>query len=208
MRLAFAASILCVSLCCASESASAQPIGDVRALARSVAAGYLDRAETAERDGRPINAEGLYSRAVDADRSFLDPYLGLARVLAQRGRTAEATRILELASLNALATDDDVARWARVMASLGAIDAAIASIEHRGHTPRAHRLAAELCAAAGRLPEALAHARRSLELAAGVADAERDARRLVRALVLLLGEGDPVRHPGAGASPLRRLLAR
>ncbi|MBL8681077.1 MAG: tetratricopeptide repeat protein [Myxococcales bacterium] len=208
MRPAIAASILCVSLCGYASSATAQSSGDVRALARTVAAGYLDRARTAERDGRPIAAEGLFTRAVDADRSFLDAYLGLARVLVARGRTAEAARILELASLHALSNDDDTARWARAMAEMGAIDAAIASIEHRGHTARAQRLAAELCAAASRLPEALAHARRSLELTAGDPDAERDARRLVRALALLVGEGDPVRYPGAGASAFRRLLAR
>ncbi len=173
-----------------------------------MAEGYIDRARTAERDGRPIAAEGLFSRAVEADRGFLEGYLGLARVLVARGRAAEAARVLEIASVHALSSDEDVAQWARAMAALGAIDAAIASVEHRGTTARAQRLAAELCAAASRLPEALAHARRALELTSGDSSAERDARRLVRALSLLVGEADPVRSPGAGASLLRRLLAR
>ncbi len=194
-----------------ARGAHAQNATDMRALARSVATDYVDRALTAERDGRWIAAESLFARAVDADRSLIDGFLGLARTLSARNRSGEASRALDAASQSALIDDDSVARWARAMAQIGAADEAIRSIEARAESPRTQRLIAELYGASARIPEALSRARRALDLtmAAGAEPtAERDARRFVRALSLLSAELDAVRSPGANASLLRRLLAR
>lgn len=194
-----------------ARAAYAQRATDMSALARSVAQDYVERAISAERDGRPIAAEGLFVRAIEADRSLLDGYLGLARVQAARGRSAEAMRTLDLATQGALYDDDSITRWGRAMASLGAADEAIRAIEGRADSARSQRLIAELLVATGRIPEALARARRAVEYVEsnhGDANAQRDARRFARALSLLSGELDAVRSPGAHSSLLRRLLAR
>jgi len=194
-----------------ATAAYAQRSGDMSALARSVALDYIERATVAEREGRPITAEGLFVRAIEADRSLIDGYLGLARIQAARGRSVEAARTLDLAAQSALYDDESMARWGRAMAAIGAADEAIRSIEGRADSARSLRLIAELLVATGRIPEALARARRALEhveATRGDANAQRDARRFVRALALLSGELDAVRSPGPQSSLLRRLLAR
>jgi tetratricopeptide (TPR) repeat protein len=194
-----------------ARGAHAQRATDMRALARSVAVDYFGRGQAAEREGRLIAAESLYAQAVDADRSYIDGFLGLARMQLARGRARDGARTLESAAQSALVDDDSAARWARAMAQLGAVDDAIRSIESRAESPRSLRLVAELYVASARIPEALARARRAVELvvaAGGDPQTERDARRFARALSLLSGEADAVRSPGASASLLRRLLAR
>lgn len=192
----------------AGSDARAQRVTDIRALARSVAIDYVERALMAEREGRPIAAEGLFARAVEADRSYLSGYLGLARVMVVRGRSVEASRVLNAASLQAVSDDDDAARWARAMLSVGALEDAVRAIEARAESARSQLLLAELFAASGRFPEALARARRALDLSPDDPAFEREARRLVRALSILVGEADVVRAPGAAASTIRRWLAR
>lgn len=183
----------------------------MRAIARSVAVDYVERALISEREGRPLAAESFFTRAIDADRSLLDGYVGLARILMARRRPEDAQRILESAQGSALIDDESTARWARAMAQHGFVDNAIRAMESRLETPRTQRVIAELYVANGQVAMALSHARRALELtvAAGAGgDSERDARRFARALSLLSGELDAVRSPGQGASPLRRVLAR
>jgi tetratricopeptide (TPR) repeat protein len=183
----------------------------MNALARSVALDYVERATLAEMQGHSIAAERLFVRAIEADRSLIDGYLGLAKIQAARGRSIDAMRTLDLAAQSALNDDESIGRWGRAMAAIGAADEAIRSIEARANSARSHRLIAELLVATGRIPEALAHARRAIEyLEATHADpnAQRDARRFARALSLLSGELDAVRSPGAQSTVLRRLLAR
>jgi tetratricopeptide (TPR) repeat protein len=205
-----AAFALTASLTSAAVSAQSarRPNDDVHALARAVATDHAERGEVAEREGRTLAAEHHLARAVDADRSFLAGFLGLARALVTRGRLAEALQVLDGAAHTAVTDDDSAARWARAMSALGFTDAALRALLAREETARTRRLLAELCAASGRLPEALAHARRAHELSEGDPVAERECRRLARALAILVGEGDPVRAPGANASALRRWLAR
>ncbi len=191
-----------------AASVSAQPRDDIAALARTVAVGFAEQGALAEREGRPIAAEREYARAVDADRTYLEGYLGLARALQARRRVEEAASALEAASSSVLFDDESAARWARAMAALGALDRALRALAARVESARNERLLAELCAASGRLPEALAHARRATDLARGDPSTERETRRLSRALEILTGELDPVRAPPPSASALRRILAR
>ncbi|MFO0557002.1 MAG: hypothetical protein U0269_03175 [Polyangiales bacterium] len=194
-----------------ATAAYAQRSADMNALARTVALDYVERANVAEREGRPIAAEGLFVRAIEADRSLIDGYLGLARIQAARGRSVEAAQTLDLAAQSALYDDESMTRWGRAMAAIGAADEAIRSIEGRADSARSQRLIAELLVATGRIPEALARARRALEYVESThadANAQRDARRFARALSLLSGELDAVRSPGAQPTLLRRLLAR
>jgi tetratricopeptide (TPR) repeat protein len=202
--LALAATLMLVPTPGLSQAPS-----DIATLARSVANHFVAQGALAEREGRPIAAESFYARAIAADRTLLDGYLGLARALRSRHRADEALAALESASNHVLFDDDDAAaRWARAMAALGGVDRAIRGLTARTQSPRNERLIAELYAAGGRLPEALAHARRAADLAQGDPAAERDARRLARAIEILVGELDAVRAPGPFASSLRRVLSR
>ena len=206
--LAFALSLAAPTV---ARAGHAQAAPDMRSVARAVALDYVERGLLSERDGRTLAAESLFTRAIDADRSLLDGYVGLARVLMARRRPEDAQRILEAAQMSALVDDESTARWARAMAQHGFVDSAIRAMESRLETPRTQRVIAELYVANGQIAMALSHARRALELtlqSGATIESERDARRFARALSLLSGELDAVRSPGQGASALRRVLAR
>ncbi len=203
--------LLCVVLTASlafESSASAQVIGfDPVQLARTVALGLIERASVEERVNHLQSAESLYVRAIDADHSLLDGYIGYARILQRRGQRDRAEASLRSAYPAAVTTENALILWAKSLASMGFVQGALDALAPNSDNPRTLRTMVELCVAAARLPEALAFARRALERCGDDPNAQRSARQLVRALTLLVGEIDPVRFPGRRANTLRRLLA-
>ena len=147
-------------------------------------------------------------RAIDADHSLLDGYVGYARILQHRGQRDRAEASLRSAYPTAVTTEDALILWAKSLAAMGLVQGALDALAPASDNPRTLRTMVELCVAAARLPEALAFARRAFERSVADPVAQRSARRLVRALALLVGEIDPVSFPGRRADPLRRLLSR
>jgi thioredoxin-like negative regulator of GroEL len=188
----------------ATSSASSS---SMRELARQVALDLEHRAVVAERDGQPTTAEALLRRAMDADPGYLPPYLGYARLLAARGRAEEAARVLSIVPGRAIEGEHDVVELARARAGIGDLDGALELLTARPDGVEATRARAQLCAQAGRFPEALLAARRLADLVREPAEM-REARVLVRALGILVGDADAVRVPGEGAGALRRVLAQ
>jgi len=180
---------------------------EITAMIRESARDSLDRAAVAERDGHPLEAEGLYRRALDADPGLLTAHLGYARMLDARGRRAEAREALARAPRRAWAADEPAAiAYAGALRSLGAVDEALAALRDRRDSAAATRALAEGAAQEGRFPEALAAARRLVELT-GDGAGGREARVLVRALTRLVAEADAVRTPYAPTGFRRALMA-
>jgi tetratricopeptide (TPR) repeat protein len=185
------------------------------AMLHEVALGYAARGAASERAGRMLEAEALYARAVETDPGLFAAWLGYARALDHRHRREEAVRLLEALPRRALAGDGDLVVLAQALASLGQLDAALALLRGAPGAVTA-RAELELCAQAGRFPEALAAARRRAELL-GDGPEGREARALVRALAQVVAEADAAGCPGlvgvvgptgAGSvGALRRLLA-
>jgi thioredoxin-like negative regulator of GroEL len=188
----------------AQSSTSAQP-ATMRELARQVALDLEHRAEVAERDGQPMQAESLLRRAMEADAGYLPPYLGYARLLAARGRVDEAAHILTIVPARAVDGEHDLVELARAHAHIGDVDGALELLDTRPNAVEPTRERAQLCARTGRFPEALLAARRFADIAREAAD-QREARVLVRALSILVGEADAVRFPGE-PNALRRALS-
>jgi tetratricopeptide (TPR) repeat protein len=177
-------------------------------LARTVALDLLARATSEEQVNHWQNAEFLFARVVDADHTLLDGYLGVARMFLRRGLRGRAELALRSAYPSAVVSEESLVRWAKSLAEMGFVQGALDALAPSTQSARALRVMAEVCIAAGRLPEALAYARRSLELNDDDPASQRQARQLVRALSMLVAELDPVRYVSASAPPLRRLLAR
>lgn len=188
--------------------AQAEPT-HMNTLLHEVALGYAARGAASERAGRVLEAEALYARAVETDPGLLGAWLGYARALDHRHRREEAVRLLEAMPRRALTGEGDVVALAQGLAALGQLDAALAILRGSPGVVTA-RAEAELCAQAGRFPEALAASRRRAELL-GEAPEAREARLLVRALAQVVAEADAAGSVGTaghgGPSALRRLLA-
>ncbi|MEI8255700.1 MAG: tetratricopeptide repeat protein [Deltaproteobacteria bacterium] len=188
-----------------SPTPASQQSAAMRELSRQVALDLEHRASTAERDGQFATAEALWRRAIEADAGYLPAYLGYARLLSARGRIDDAGRVLAVVPGRATQTEHDLVELARGMASLGDLDRALEMLTARADGIEAARARTQLCAQAGRFPEALLAARRLADLSREPGDA-REARLLVRALVILVGEADAVRVPGLTAPTWRRSL--
>lgn len=177
-------------------SAAATQSAAMQELSRQVALEFERRATAAERSGQFASAEALWHRAIEADAGDLDAYLAYARLLAARGRVDDARRVLAVVPGRALQTEHNAVELARGLAALGDLEGALERLTARSDGIEASRVRTQLCAQAGRFPEALLAARRLADLARE-ADDVREARLLVRALVILVGEADAIRHPGA-----------
>ncbi len=188
-----------------AATAVSQQSAAMRDLSRQVALDLEHRASTAERDGQSATAEALWRRAIEADAGYLPAYLGYARLLSARGRVGDAGRVLAAVPGRALQTEHDLVELARAVATLGDLDSALEMLTARRDGIEAARARTQLCAQAGRFPEALLAARRVSDLVREPGDV-REARLLVRALVILVGEADAIHEPGAGAPAWRRAL--
>ncbi len=213
-RVTWRARMIASLIACAAASsvmprvshAQTPSASSMRELARQVALDLEHRAAVAERDGQPMSAESLLRRAMDADPGYLPPYLGYARLLAARGRTGEAAQVLAIVPARATESEHDVAQLARSRAQIGDLDGALELLGSHPNGIETARTRAQLCAQAGRFAEALLAARRFADLSRESAE-QREARVLVRALTILVGDADAVRVPGDGASFTRRMLA-
>ncbi len=198
------APLVALALLAAPSLAAAQTT-DMNAMARESAQRLLGRAQGAEREGRPLDAEALYLRAVEVDGAVVDAWLGASRLLASRGRGDEARRLLARVPRRALVDDDARVALARALRGLGDDDGALAVLRQGAPTVALLRARVSLCAETGRFPEALAVARRWAELAATAEGDAREARVTEHALRRLVAEADAVSF-APDASPLRRLL--
>jgi tetratricopeptide (TPR) repeat protein len=168
---------------------------EITAMLRESARDWLDRATAAEGGGHPLEAEGFYRRALDADPTLLPAHLGYARTLDARGHRAEAREVLARVPRHLWTVDDTAAlSYAAALRAVGALDESLAVLRERRDSVMATRTLAEEAAHAGRFPEALAAARRLVELSPDPSTS-RAARVLVRALERLVGEADAVRAP-------------
>ena len=190
----------------AHAQSNAPSANSMRELARQVALDLEHRAAVSERDGQPMIAEGLLRRAIDADSGYLSPYLGYARLLAARGRFDEASHVLAIVPTRAVTNEHDVVELGLARSGLGDLDGALELLTTRADGAESARTRAQLCARAGRFPEALIAARRLADVVNDASEV-REARLLVRALAILVGDADAVRVPGADANALRRALA-
>lgn len=203
-RSALLATLLAASPAVFAQEPEITP--EIQSMVRESARGWYEQGMLAERDGRTLEAEGQYRRALDTDPGLLGAQLGYARMLDARGRRADALRSLEAVPRRAWAGDREAMEYARALRAVGALDDALAALrEHRDHAD-AMRLLAEMASQEGRFPEALAAARRLAELTVDAPEDGRAARVLVRALTRLVAEADAVRTPYA-TTAFRRALA-
>lgn len=197
------AALLATSAASANEPAITP---EITGMIRESARGWLDRALGCERDGRALEAEGLFRRALDTDAGLLAAHLGYARMLDARGRRAEAREVLARVPRRAWADDDGALTYAQCLRAVGAVEESLAALRDRRESVAATRALAEAAAQEGRFPEALAAARRLAEMAGDGAEG-RPARVLVRALTRLVAEADAVRAPYATTGFRRALMA-
>lgn len=153
-----------------------------------------------------------YTEALDADRTNADAWLGLGSLRMKVGEPAEAERVYDTAlaqvpTLRLALQGRARARWALGRHAEAEEDLeAYATLE--GGASALRELAGWF-GADGRTPAQLATWRRLLFLARGLEDPalEQEARRMVRALVILVDGSDPAASPiDPGAT--RRALAR
>ncbi len=153
-----------------------------------------------------------YMEALAIEPGNADAWMGLGALRLRIGEAAEAERVYSAAlervpSLQSALEGRARARWA-----LGRHDEAesdlFAFATVRGSIPALRDLA-EWYGLDGRTPAALATWRRALVLAVERADAsfELEARRMVRALVVLVDGADPASSPAQPADTTRRALA-
>jgi tetratricopeptide (TPR) repeat protein len=153
-----------------------------------------------------------YTDALAVDRTSADAWMGLGSLRLKLGEPEEAERVYDTAlaevpTLRAALEGRAHARW-----SLGRHAEAEADLESyagREGDVRAFRQLADWFGADGRTPAQLATWRRLLVLARSDDDAsfEKEARRMVRALVILVDGADPAASP-VDPDGTRRALAR
>jgi tetratricopeptide (TPR) repeat protein len=153
-----------------------------------------------------------YTEALTVDRTSADAWLGLGALRMKVGEPAEAERVYDTAlaqvpTLRLALQGRARARWA-----LGRHAEAEEDLEAYADLEGSASALRELAGwfgADGRAPAQLATWRRLLAAARGVEDAplEQEARRMVRALVIVVDGSDPAASPvDPGAT--RRALAR
>jgi tetratricopeptide (TPR) repeat protein len=153
-----------------------------------------------------------YMEALELDPTTEDAWLGLGALRLRLGEPAEAERVYDAAlarvpTLHRALAGRAHARWARGrhadaeadLENYAALDADAAAL----------RELAGWYGSDGRTPAQLATWRRLLAMAVETADAmgEREARRMVRALVILAEGVDPASSP-ADSDATRRAMAR
>jgi tetratricopeptide (TPR) repeat protein len=183
---------------------ASEPPGTVRDLVREAR-----ELEAAHEEDRAIRR---YSDALALDPTYAAAYLGLADLRARRGDTREAERVYSVALEHIPALQVALVGRARVRRVLGEAREGDHDLErylsHEEDLSEMRELAGWY-GEEGRVPAQLGMWRRlyatALRVGAEVA-VVREARAVVRALQLLVGEADPVVSPG-GVDPVRRGLA-
>jgi len=153
-----------------------------------------------------------YTDALAEDRTSADAWLGLGALRMKIGEPAEAERVYDTALAQVPALRLALQGRARARWALGrhaeAEDDLDAYASTEGDTGALRELAGWY-GEDGRTPAQLATWRRLLAAARDASDAtlEREARKMVRALVILVGGSDPAASP-VDPSATRRTLAR
>lgn len=153
-----------------------------------------------------------YTEALSVDRTSADAWMGLAALRLRIGEAAEAERVYstalgEMPLLRVALRGRAGARWA-LGRHVEAEDDLAAFAAAEGDLAALRQLAAWF-GEDGRAPAALAIRRQLLAAARANDDAalEKDARRMVRALVVVVGGADPAAAP-ADPDATRRALAK
>ena len=186
-------------------------LGAVRALGSSSADELVRQARAHEAAHDEDVAVRRYMEALEIEPTSADAWMGLGALRLRLGDAAEAERVFSSAlervpALSAALEGRARARWA-----LGRHGDAEADLEAYAGAVRSQATLRELArwyAVDGRTPPELAVWRRLLDdaLERGDAAAEREARRMVRALVILVDGSDPAASP-FDPDPTRRALA-
>jgi tetratricopeptide (TPR) repeat protein len=184
--------------------------GSPRAALASSSADELVREAHAHEDAREDDvALRRYMEALTVEPTSGGAWLGLGALRMKLGETAEAERVYDAAleripTLRPALQGRARARWA-----LGRHAEAEDDLEaYAASDLQPLRELADWFGADGRAPAQLATWRRLLAVARDQDDAslEREARRMVRALVILVDGADPASSP-VNADPTRRALA-
>jgi tetratricopeptide (TPR) repeat protein len=152
-----------------------------------------------------------YMEALELDATAEDAWLGLGALRLRLGEPGEAERVYDAALQRVPLLRRAIAGRAHALWAQGKHAQAEADLDAYGAAtmdPAALRELATWYGSDGRTPAQLATWRRLLELAihGGDATAEHEARRMVRALVILTDGADPASSPSEH-DPTRRGLA-
>jgi tetratricopeptide (TPR) repeat protein len=152
-----------------------------------------------------------YLEALELDPTAAEAYLGLGALRMRLGDAREAERVYAVALEHVPGLRKALEGRARARWSLGRHEEAEGDMEAYAlleGDPMGFRELAEWCGQDGRSPAQLAAWRRVLDLAvkARNPDLAREARRMVRALQVIVSPADPVVAP-ADADPVRRGMA-
>jgi tetratricopeptide (TPR) repeat protein len=153
-----------------------------------------------------------YMEALELDATAEDAWLGLGALRLRRGEPGEAERVFDAALQRVPLLHRAIAGRAHALWAQGKHAQAEADLDVYATTAgdtAALRELASWYGTDGRSPAQLATWRRLLEAAirAGEATAEHEARRMVRALVILTDGADPASSPSQ-LDPTRRGLAQ
>jgi tetratricopeptide (TPR) repeat protein len=173
----------------------------------------VDAGEEHQRLGEVDAAIDNYRQAIASDPTFGRAYIALATLRTATGDLDEAERTYAAGIDHVLGFVEAHVARAKLLIGEHKYDAAVSDlVEATALDPTNASIANRLCEAAissGRLPLALAAARRLVEIArvAGDQSVEKSARVTAAALSRLLGPVDPV-IAGADRGPVRRAIAR
>jgi tetratricopeptide (TPR) repeat protein len=183
---------------------------------RAARASSADDLVTQAREHEAANDDAVavrrYTEALSIDATHSAAWLGLGALRMRLGDAAEAERVYAAALervplLRAALRGRAEARWAvgRHTEAERDLDA---YFEVTGDVPALRELAGWF-GSEGRAPAALATWRRVLAVARGGGDPalEIEARRMVRALVVLVDPADPASAPAGPPDPTRRFMA-
>jgi tetratricopeptide (TPR) repeat protein len=173
----------------------------------------VDAGEAHQRLGEVDAAVDNYRQAIASDPTFGRAYIALAALRTATGDLEEAERTYAAGIDHVLGFVEGHVARASLLVGEHKYDAAVSDlVEATALDPTNLSIANRLCEvaiSAGRLPLALAAARRLVEIAhtAGDPSVEKSARVTVTALSRLLGPVDPV-VAGVDRGAVRRAIAR
>jgi tetratricopeptide (TPR) repeat protein len=199
LRRAMIAIAACAALSAAAPPASASSALELVRMARAH--------EAAREDDVAIRR---YMEALALDPTCEDAYLGLGALRARRGDLREAERVYSVALEHLPQLRQARTRRAYVRRALGWKSEAVEDLlAGAAGDPAALRVLAGWDGEDGQTPAQLAVWRAIAARAEATHDAAllQESRRMVKALVILVGPADPAAAPPAPAGGLRRLAA-
>jgi tetratricopeptide (TPR) repeat protein len=211
LRRATALAVAIVLACGLSRVAYADDVTESWATAR--ARSLVEAGQSHRHAGHVDLALARFHDAIEMDGTYGPAYIALAELREATGEIDEADRVLTLGLERIPAFTDALAARGALLTRAGRNEEATAALLAALDTsPDDVGILSKIVAVApkaGRLPVALAAARRLATLAheRGDTAAERDARLTAKALVTLLGDVDPVARGSHSPERSRRALA-